>query len=267
MRNDVTLRALGVALIATLASLGCAAEESKDPGGSGDTSNSSGEPPPPPVAPEFPAGSGQAALPNAAYPAGPYGIGKGSVVENFQFIGYANAQVNNTTMQAIQLADFYNPHGKDPGYVPESPDKDDRLFPAGSPYGEGTKKPTVLAIDVASVWCGPCNNEAKYELPPRHLKYKPCGGEFFLQLADGPTVGTAATPTNLLNWTKKYLVDFPATIDPSYKLGALFKADAFPANFIIDTTNMKIVEVVSGVPNEFFWTKYESLLPDSACVQ
>ena len=79
--------------------------------------------------------------------------------------------------------------------------------------------------------------EAKTELPPRYAKYKPCGGEFLLQLADGPTVGTPATETNLRNWTKKYAVDFPATIDPSYKLGALFQADAYPANIIIDTTN------------------------------
>jgi hypothetical protein len=222
MKSLAFLASVGLAAVA-ITSMGC----SQDP------------------PPEFKPGTGQVKA-EIAYPAGPYGIGEGSIIANYQLIGYANAKVNNQTMQAIQLADFYNPHGKDPSYKPASPEEDDRLFPAGSQYTPGAPKPTVLLIDVASVWCNPCNYEAGNILPGLHKKYTPCGGEFLLQLADGPTPGTAALPKNLYNWTTKYKVDYPSSIDPSYKLMALFEADAFPANMIIDTTTMTIVKVIAG---------------------
>lgn len=182
--------------------------------------------------PEFKPNQGQPEA-TPTYPAGPYGVGKGSVISNLQFIGYANPMVNKDTMQAIQLADFYNPTGKD-------------VFPPGSQYGEGNPKPTVILVDVASVWCNPCNYEAGNILPKLHTKYAPCGGEFVLQLADGPTVGTAAVPKNLYNWTLKYKVNYPSTIDPSYKLDAYDEAAAYPQNFIISTKDMTIVEVIAG---------------------
>ena len=74
---------------------------------------------------------------------------------------------------------------------------DDRLYPAGSPYNGDTDtqqpKPRVLLIDIASVWCGPCNEEAKSEFPGLYAKYKPCGGQFLFQLAQGAGPGTPAT--------------------------------------------------------------------------
>ncbi len=238
MKSLAFLASVGLAAVA-ITSMGC----SQDP------------------PPAFNSGTGQVKA-EVAYPAGPYGIGEGSTIENFQLIGYANAKLNNQAMQAIQLADFYNPHGKDPSYKPASPEEDDRLFPPGSQYTPGAPKPTVLLIDVASVWCNPCNYEAGNILPKLHAKYAPCGGEFFLQLADGTQVGTAAVPKNLYNWATKYKVDYPSSIDPSYKLMALFEADAFPANMIIDARTMKIVEVISGVAEEggTFWKTYEKVL-------
>jgi hypothetical protein len=232
-------------------SLGCAGDT---------TSGGSSSNPQPTPAPEFPDGSGQAAKATTAYPTGPYGIKPGSVAANYQFVGFQKASAVNDSMQSIQLADFYNPHADDTTYAPADPSQDDRLFPAGSIYGEGTLKPKALAIDIASVWCGPCNYEAKTELPPQHAKFKPMGGEFLLQLADGATPGKAASPKDLFNWTKKYAVDFPATIDPTYSLGELFSANAFPANMIIDTRTMKIVVVVAGVPDAAYWAKFEKVI-------
>ena len=98
------------------------------------------------------------------------------------------------------------------------------------------------------------------DLPPLHAKYKPLGGEFLLQLGDGATGGKAATPKDLYNWTKKYQVNFPATIDPDYKLGELFPANAWPANVIINTRTMKIVAAVAGVPQATYWTKFEKTI-------
>jgi hypothetical protein len=255
MRNHVNLRCLGLGIAAILGLLGCSAGPS-DPGPMTEK---------PDLAPDFPEGTGQAPKGTAAYAPGPYGISKGSIIANYHFIGYANAQLVSGSLQPIELADFYNPHADDPNYAPEDPSQDDRLYPAGSPYGEGTPKPKALLIDVASVWCGPCNTEAKSVLPGLHVKYKPCGGEFLLQLADGATPGIAATQLNLYNWTYKYKVDFPATIDPTYKLGALFDANAFPANMIIDTRTMTIKEVIAGVPDATFWSIYAKTLNDPAC--
>lgn len=239
--------ACAAASVTVLSFFGCASEE----------------PPKPP--PDFVPGAVQTKTEQAAYPNGPYGVGKGSIIPNFAFIGYVNAVEKNDTMQEIRLGDFYNPHGRDASYQPASPAEDDRLFPAGSQYGEGKAKPTVLSIDVASVWCGPCVLEAKCVLPVHHERYSACNGGLFLQLQDGATPGEPATPLNLKSWTKIYKENFPTAIDPAGRLGTLFAANAFPQNILVDTTTMQIVEVIAGVPDDKYWSKYESLLADPSC--
>lgn len=205
--------------------------------------------PEPEIAPAFPEGTGQQPHNAKAYPAGPYGVGKGSIVENYKFVGYVNSVVDNVNLREIEMAEFYNPTG-------------DGVFEEGSVFPVGTPKPKALLIPVTAVWCGPCNYEAEAVLPELYLKYKPMGGEFFANLADGATPGKAATQKSLFNWANKYDVDYPIVIDPAYKLGALFEADAFPANMIIDPRTMKIVEVISGVAEEGgpFWQTYEKVL-------
>lgn len=244
MRNDAFLRimSLGVAASA-LALAGCS--DGGDGVGIGGGTTPDPVVTPPPAEDFMPAG--QVANPEVVYAPAPYGISKGSVIANFQFIGYANSQVESGGFQLVQLADFYNPTGTD-------------VYPEGSLYGAGQAKPKALLIDISSVWCGPCNFEADEVLPVEYLKYKPLGGQFLLTLADGPTVGKPATGKHLFNWTQKYDVDYPATYDPSYKLGNLFESDAFPQNMIVDTRTMQIVEVIAGSPDAAFWTKFEAVL-------
>jgi hypothetical protein len=193
------------------------------------------------------AGGGQVSV-APAYPPGPYGTGVGSQVENFDFVGYVDAKSDHASMQLIQLADFYNPHAFDITYQPASAAEDDRLFPPGSQYGAGLQKPTVLSLDVASVWCGPCNEEAQCVVPALHKRYEPCGGQFMLQLADGPTEGVSAVPKDLVNWAEAYGVNFPAAIDPEYKTEVIWAAEAFPENILFDTTTMTIIDRIAGVP-------------------
>lgn len=199
-------------------------------------------------APPFPEGQGQEPHVGAAYPAGPYGIEKGSIVENYKFIGFPDPSKDSATLREIQLADCYNPTG-------------DESWPADSIYA-GKKKPKALLIVVSAVWCGPCQYENAEILPGEYAEYGPRGAEFMLQLADGPTVGEPAETKHLVNWTKKYGTAWPAVLDPSSKLSALFEADAFPANLLIDTTTMEIVEVVAGVPEagSSFFNSLEALL-------
>lgn len=206
--------------------------------------------------------NGQPKNNDVQYPDGPYGVTKGAIIENFQFVGFQNSQVKNDETQPIALSDFYNPTG-------------DGTFPADSLYGANQAKPRVLLIDVASTWCGPCNQEAGNVLPGQYKKYQPLGAEFMLQLADGPNQGVPATTLDLTKWTKKYKVNYPATIDPAYKLGALFPADAYPANMIIDTRTMTICEIIAGAPDPTdptvgipFWKKLENVASDpDACLK
>jgi hypothetical protein len=195
-----------------------------------------------------------------AYPPGPYGTTKGSIVAHYKLNGFQNAQIDHSATQPIQLADFYNPHADDPGYAPANAAQDDRLFPPGSSYGGGTPKPKALSITISSLWCGACKNEAKTVLPAKYLKYKPLGGEFLVQLDDGPSQGHSAGQQDLLTWTTQFHVNYPATIDPGRQLDALFVADVYPANIIINTRTMKIVQSVPGVPEQSYWTKFEATL-------
>jgi hypothetical protein len=198
--------------------------------------------------PGFVDSTGEAKSAVAAYPTGPYGVGIGSIVPNFEFVGYQNAAGGTASgMDIIQLSDFYNPHGKDKTWQPAAGEADDRNFPADSHYLlAGKAKPTVLLLDVASVWCEPCNEEAHLMLPELHTLYSPCGGEFMLDLHDSATPGDSATVKNLQNWTKEYKVDYPSVVDPEYRLDMLFEQSAFPNNTILDTTTMKVVQVIAG---------------------
>lgn len=194
----------------------------------------------------------------SAYPSGPYGVKPGSVIANYRFQGFPDSTKSMAMLEPIALGDFYNPTGKD-------------VFPKGSPYGEGNPKPKALVIDVGSVWCGPCNLEAGTVLPKLRSKYQPQGGEFLDQLVDGAVQGQPAGQKELVAWTRKYKIDYPATIDPSYQLGALFEANTFPGNAIIDTRTMKLCQVISGEPDPTdnsigaaFWAKLDAVLADSS---
>jgi hypothetical protein len=216
--------------------------------------------------PYFAPGQGQ--LPNGtiAYAPGPYGIGKGAIIANYQFVGYANKQTNATAcdgepcgLQVIQLADFYNPHYGDSTYEPKDEASDDRLFPPDSIYEPGKPKPHVLLVNVSAVWCGPCKAEAHDTFPGLHAKYKPRGGEFLVQLGDSGTPGIPATQSDLDNWTSQFKVDYPAAIDPSLKLAGLFDSGTYPDNLMIRTRTMEIVDLVAGQAEEggAFWQAFE----------
>src|SRR5688572_28859849 len=127
MRNVDLLSYVALSLIAIVGATGCSSEVEPLP------------------APSFPEGTGQAAHSGVAYPAGPFGISKGSIVANYQFVGFVDSTVDTSVTQLIQLADFYNPTGSD-------------VYPEGSLYGAGTPKPKALLIDVSSSWCPPCQH-------------------------------------------------------------------------------------------------------------
>jgi hypothetical protein len=203
---------------------------------------------------------------NVPYPVTSGVVKQSSIIPNFSFPGFVDAQAQDKALQTVALADFYNPHAGDASYQPGSdPSRDDRLFPPGSPYGAGTKKPTALLLDIASVWCGPCNQEAKSVLNGLYAKYKPCGGEFLFQLAEGAAPGTPVTVPILQGWVSTYHVAYPATYDPGRQLFPLYNSDSFPDSAIVDTRTMRVVDVISGLPDDTFWSTFEGLL-DASCL-
>lgn len=183
------------------------------------------------------------------YPAGPYGINVGSIIENFAFTGYVDPSnaVGPDHRVALSLADFYNPTGEG-------------THPAGAAFAEGEPLPKALMINVSAVWCGPCQNEAANVLPDEYDRFAPRGAEILLNLADGAEPGVAATFSDLDNWVTTFPVEYPSVVDPTYQMGALFDSSSFPANIIVDTRDMSIVTVIAGVPEQTFWKKLEELL-------
>jgi|HubBroStandDraft_6_1064221.scaffolds.fasta_scaffold167688_2 hypothetical protein len=246
MRSTLLPLLLGALALAALA--GCA-----DPSGNGLISEHMPSPLPPDAAipVEYPA------------PAAGFGITAGAIIQNFSFQGFQDPELS-TDLSTVQLADFYNPHLDDPSYMPLPGADDDRFYPPGSLYNAGAKtlqpKPRALLIDISSVWCGPCNQEAKDVLPGRYAMYKPCGGQFLFQLAQGPNSGTPATEQNLLAWTSAYKVNYPSSIDMLNQLSTLYGGQTFPDEVIIDTRTMAIVSVVTAVPDDEFWSTYEGQL-------
>jgi hypothetical protein len=203
--------------------------------------------------------SGACAAP-LTYPAGPYGFTAGATLGDATFQGFANAQVDYTAPQHLSFHDFYNPHADDPSYQPAGPECDDRLFPPGSPYGAGTKKPVALLVDIGAPWAGPCNAEAKSLLNGKYAMYEPCGGEFFYQLAEGANPGVPPDESLLQTWATNYKVEYPITYDPSRELEPFYQAGFFPAGVVVDTRTMKIVYLTLGVPDAAFWQTFESQL-------
>lgn len=183
---------------------------------------------------DFPSGSGQeiAASGDLPYAPGPYGISVGSVMPNWRYYGYAHPENDvGGPMTEIQLAEFYNPTGAD-------------VYPPGSVMGEGAPKPKALAVVMSAVWCGPCQEEARLILPDQYTKYKPQGGEFMANLADGR--GGPADQINLDGWVSSFVVDYPLVFDPNYRLFQVAPEFVWPTNYIVDTRTMRIVMAIAG---------------------
>ena len=197
------------------------------------------------VAP-FPAGQGQKKT-AVAYPAGPYGVTQGTVINNFAFSGFYAPATNAdpTSLQPINLGDFYNPSGMD-------------AYPASSPYAANAPnglKPTVIVIDIGASWCSPCQHEAQFTLPPQYAMFHPQGAEFLMVLADGPTIGISASGNDLKNWTTKFKTTWPSGVDPDRKFVSMFGtgSSAYPINIMIDARTMKVIDVKQGEADQLFF--------------
>jgi len=129
------------------------------------------------------------------------------------------------------------------------------VFPEDSPFPAGTPKPRALLINMAARWCQPCRKEAKDTLPEKYAELGPKGAQFLLVLADGATPGIRATEKDLRVWTGSFDTAYASAIDEDSDLAQHFLKEQYPANMIVDTTTMKIVDRVIGAPgdDDAFW--------------
>lgn len=169
------------------------------------------------------------------YPAGPYGTNQGSIVENQSFEGWTDpsaAHYDPSTFKVIRFSDYYNP--------------------------DGSKSDKLILLNASAYWCTVCQSEYQ-QLPSDYAQYKSKGVVFIGTLFEDAQ-SNPAQPTDLVNWSKAYAVDFPMLLDPSFKLGQFFTADATPMNLVIDARTMKIVGKVLGGNLPQIWQIIDSHL-------
>jgi hypothetical protein len=164
----------------------------------------------------------------------------GNVMPNFKFLGYANATPGSATdasgdPQPISLSDFYDPAGK---------------------------KYKVVHLNVAAVWCGPCNDETDTLTctgvgtpSPDYCdssgvtaaQLAQSGVVLFSALTEGSTMGTGSTVNDLKAWISGKKIDYNMAIDPEQaNLGIFFSEAAIPWNADLDARTMEILDAPIG---------------------
>lgn len=150
----------------------------------------------------------------------------GNVMKNYKFRGIAHADANTAVdpsaeLTTVSLADYFDPE---------------------------TRNFKVIHLNVASVWCPPCNAETEQAVA-QAAKIAGLKVAFVQVLADGPVQGTGATVQDLQFWIKKHNPKFPQLLDPDLKnLGQFFDAAAVPWNADLDARTMEILSAGTGAP-------------------
>jgi hypothetical protein len=186
------------------------------------------------------------------YPGCPYGTSRGGVFPDFGLgEGYwnpATTPTNDLNLTADQTMAFH------------------QLYCSGFKYA---------FIDISAVWCPHCNDEAAafpgwnatsktYEWNPATqtgwaVKWLPLGGIIFSLLEQGENPANPATPADLTAWVQKYNINYPMAIDPQENVVTGVGLQGWPANIILDLSNMKVVDAVFGnVPQ--FLNEFDNLL-------
>lgn len=172
------------------------------------------------------------------YPAGPYGLGVGAILEDFAFLGWRDpvaAGYDPSKLETVRLSDFYNPDGR------------------------STTK--LLWINASAVWCSVCQfemediktNGVRAEFEAKGVQLI---GTLFEDIDAGPS-----KPADLVLWgrTAKHSIDFPLLLDPGFKLGAFFVSDATPLNMLVDAATMRVIDTTMGYSVDY-WQAVDKLL-------
>ncbi|HEX6765608.1 MAG TPA: hypothetical protein VF103_09030 [Polyangiaceae bacterium] len=205
---------------AVFALAGCVSRPLDEPPAANDGTSS--PPTSSPTAPLGPTDGNFRPLPN--YPAGPYGAGRGAIIENHSFLGWRDpvrAGFDPSRLEEVSLSDFYDPGGSDT---------------------------ELIVVNASAVWCPVCRSEMR-TIDTRDLAaaYRDSKvvllGTLFEDAALNP-----AKPADLALWGNglNFVVDFPLVLDPGLKLGPYFSDAATPLNLVIDARTMEILQVYMG---------------------
>lgn len=174
-----------------------------------------------------------------AYPAGPYGVEKGSVVANYSLLGWHEPAMRGydvNQLEKVSFADFYNP--------------------------DGSGEYKFIFLNSSARWCSVCKAEfGKMKVEGTWGQYKPKGVLFISSLfEDASNPPKPAAPNDLNLWGSAYAIEFPMMLDPGFKFGQFFTADATPMNLIINTRTMVIEEKILGGDLPSVLNKIDQLL-------
>jgi hypothetical protein len=166
-----------------------------------------------------------------SYPNGPYGVSNGSVIADITWHGWrepASAGYDPDAFETIALSDYYDPGGT-AGY-------------------------RAIFVNASARWCSICKIEQKH-LRAKRDTWGPRGVVFIEALfEDG---GSApAQPSDLVAWGNTYSIDWTLVLDPTNKLGKFFDRAASPMNMIINAQTMEVRDIVTGMPDDSWWTNH-----------
>ncbi|MSP62608.1 MAG: TlpA family protein disulfide reductase [Myxococcales bacterium] len=158
----------------------------------------------------------------ANYPCGPFGTGAGSVIDNVQLMVKSDANKDGIidakdVAKSTRLADYFK-----------------------------NKQYTVLFIDTAAGWCGPC----KAEQPGLVKMFADYGGRAgkvaFLEAVIEKSDRSLSDEPYVDNWATLYKIPFDMAYDPDGVLEPYYNKSSFPTQIVISTKDMKIVWQMNG---------------------
>lgn len=194
------------------------------------------------------------------YAPGPYGVGVGSVINNYSFLGFPQPGEDDDGLETIRMGDFYNPTGEG-------------VYPADSLYRPGEALPKALMIANSAGWCYPCMVEAIGVIDPRYDDDLETGGEYLLSLEEG-LEGNDANEDDLWDWVNAtnfpsalgvpsgWRVRWPSFINPHGTLWPIIGQGAFPGVIIVRTRDMKIVYVQVGAGGSLVFDTFDAVVDD-----
>lgn len=130
---------------------------------------------------------------------------------------------------------------------------------------ENKRDPAEACAGLQGVEFEDCLKQCHAPEEPQCVKlynyYHAEGAEFVSALfEDGKNPPEPAKPKDMQWWGDTYNVEFPMVIDPGFKLGRFFTADATPMNLLIDAKTMKIVGKYLGGDTTAMFKQLDSML-------
>ncbi|MCC6644280.1 MAG: formylglycine-generating enzyme family protein [Polyangiaceae bacterium] len=186
---------------------------------------------------------GAGTCPPPPYPGGPYGCDKGATIPDFDLAAFMTPESNWTTMEQLKLSDLYNPSGDAPSTDGAAP------------------RPRALLLHAATAWSDEAKAAAGALLGSVFKESAARGGAVLSLLVEGERRGQQADSYNIVMWTRRAAVTYPAAMDLGTTVAPCVRD--LPATLVVDTRTMRVVEHLAGSPvarNDAIFQAYGALL-------